>query len=42
MAVFDVLPVNFFSVLVSTNREIYVEALLQLHQMFQFELKYQG
>ncbi len=38
MAVFDVLPSNFFSVLVSTNREIYVEALLLLHQMFQFEL----
>ncbi|MEG1515644.1 MAG: DUF5716 family protein [Clostridia bacterium] len=38
MAVFDVLPANFFSVLVSVNREIYVEALLLLHQMFQFEL----
>lgn len=38
MSVFDVLPSNFFSVLVSTNREIYVEALLLLHQMFQFEL----
>lgn len=38
MAVFDVLPGNFFSVLVSTNREIYAEALLLLHQMFQFEL----
>lgn len=38
MAVFDILPGNFFSVLVSPNREIYVEALLLLHQMFQFEL----
>ena len=38
MTVFDVLPGNFFSVLVSTNREMYVEALLLLHQMFQFEL----
>lgn len=38
MAVFDIVPGNFFSVLVSGNREIYVEALLLLHQLFQFEL----
>ena len=38
MSVFDIIPSNFFSVLVSTNREIYVEALLHLHKMFQFEL----
>lgn len=38
MAVFDILPSKFFSVLVSINREIYVEALLLLHRMFQFEL----
>jgi len=38
LAVFDIIPSNFFSVLVSGNREIYVEALLLLHQMFKFEL----
>ncbi|MDO4300076.1 MAG: DUF5716 family protein [Clostridia bacterium] len=38
MAVFDIIPSNFFSVLVSGNREIYVEALLLLHHMFKFEL----
>ncbi|MDR1538049.1 MAG: hypothetical protein LBU32_08635 [Clostridiales bacterium] len=38
MAVIDVLPSNFFSILVSTKREIYEEFLLFLHQMFQFEL----
>ncbi|MDO5389367.1 MAG: DUF5716 family protein, partial [Clostridia bacterium] len=38
MAVFDIIPANFFSVLVSGNREIYVEAILLLHQMFKFEL----
>lgn len=38
MAIFDVLPSNFFSVLVSKNREIYVETFLFLQQMFQFEL----
>ena len=38
MAVFDVVPAKFFSVLVSANREIYVEALLLLQDMFKFEL----
>ncbi|WP_322180125.1 hypothetical protein [Neglectibacter caecimuris] len=38
MVVFDVFASNFFSVLVLTNREIYVKSLLFLHQMFQFEL----
>lgn len=38
LSVFDIIPSNFFSVLVSGNREIYVEALLLLHQMFKFEL----
>lgn len=38
LAVFDIIPINFFSVLVSGNREIYVEALLLLHQLFQFNL----
>lgn len=38
MAVFDIIPAKFFSVLVSGNREIYVDAILLLHQMFKFEL----
>jgi hypothetical protein len=38
MGLFDVVPGNFFSVLVSGNREIYVDALMLLHQMFKFEL----
>ncbi len=38
MGLFDVVPSNFFSVLVSGNKEIYVEALMLLHQMFKFEL----
>ena len=38
LAVFDVIPANFFSVLVSKNRELYVEAILILHKMFKFEL----
>lgn len=38
MGLFDVIPGNFFSVLVSGNREIYVESLMLLHDMFKFEL----
>jgi len=38
MALFDVVPSNFFSVLVSGNREVYVDALTLLHQLFKFEL----
>lgn len=38
MGIFDVFPSSFFSVLTSKNREIYADALLLLHQMFQFEL----
>lgn len=38
MGLFDVVPSNFFSVLVSGNREIYVDALMLLHQIFKFEL----
>lgn len=41
IAVFDTIPSNFFSVLVSKNREIYVEALLVLHRLFKFELNIQ-
>lgn len=38
MGVFEVFPSNFFSVLTSKNRELYADALILLHQMFQFEL----
>lgn len=38
LSVFDVVPSNFFSVLVSANREIYVDALLLLHEFVKFEL----
>ncbi|KUO70321.1 MAG: hypothetical protein APF81_06795 [Desulfosporosinus sp. BRH_c37] len=38
MGLFDVVPSSFFSVLVSGNREVYVDALMLLHQLFKFEL----
>lgn len=38
MNLFDTIPSNFFSVLASGNKEIYVDALMRLHQMFKFEL----
>ncbi|EHL05498.1 hypothetical protein HMPREF0322_03848 [Desulfitobacterium hafniense DP7] len=38
MGLFDVVPNNFFSVLVSGNKEVYVDALMLLHQLFKFEL----
>ena len=38
MGLFDVVPSNFFTVLVSGNREVYADALRLLHQMFQYEL----
>ena len=38
MGLFDVVPSNFFSILASGNREIYVEALMLLHQTFKYEL----
>ena len=38
MGLFDIVPSNFFSVLVSGNREIYVESLMLLHDLFKFEL----
>jgi hypothetical protein len=41
MGLFDVVPGNFFSILVSGNREIYVEALMLLHKMFKFDLNIQ-
>ena len=38
MKVFEIVPADFFSVLVSPNREIYVEALMKLYEMFQNEI----
>lgn len=38
LGLFDIVPSNFFSVLVSGNREIYVESLMLLHDLFKFEL----
>jgi hypothetical protein len=38
MKLFDIVPGNFFSVLVSGNREIYYDALMILHDMFKDEL----
>lgn len=38
MSIFNAIPRNFFSVLVSGNKEIYVDALMLLHQMFKYEL----
>jgi len=38
LKLFDVVPGNFFSVLSSSNREIYFDALMILHEMFKFEL----
>ena len=38
MKLFDVVPGNFFSILTSRNREIYVDALMILHDMFNDEL----
>jgi hypothetical protein len=35
---FDIVPGNFFSIMVSGNREIYYDALMILHDMFKFEL----
>lgn len=38
MKVFEIVPADFFSVLVSPNREIYVDALMKLYEMFQNEI----
>ena len=38
MKLFEVVPGNFFSVLSSSNKEIYCDALMILHDMFNFEL----
>ena len=38
MNLFDTIPVNFFSVLSSKNKELYADALMRLHHLFQHEL----
>lgn len=38
MPLFQVLPSTFFSVLASPNKEIYADALMLLHQMFQYDV----
>ena len=38
MKVFELIPADFFSVLVSPNREIYTDALMKLYEMFQTEI----
>ena len=38
MKVFEIIPADFFSVLVSSNREIYADALMKLYEMFQTEI----
>ena len=34
----EIIPADFFSVLVSPNREIYAEALMKLYEMFRTEI----
>lgn len=38
VSIFDTIPGNFLSVLASGNKEIYVDTLMLLHQMFKCEL----
>ncbi|MDR1193977.1 MAG: DUF5716 family protein [Peptococcaceae bacterium] len=38
MNLFEIVPENFFSPLSSKNKEIYVDALMLLHKLFQYEL----
>lgn len=38
MKLFEIVPANFFSILVSPNREIYVDALMILHEEFKEKL----
>jgi len=38
MNIFEIIPGNFFSLLSSKNKELYVEALMVLHRLFQHEL----
>lgn len=38
MKLFEIIPADFFSVLVSKNREIYVDALMKLYEMFNYDI----
>ena len=38
MNLFERVPENFFSILASKNKELYVDALMLLHKLFQYEL----
>lgn len=38
MKLFEIIPSDFFSVLVSSNREIYVDALMKLYEMFNYDI----
>ena len=38
MNVFNIIPANFFSVLVSQNRAIYVDVLMNLYELFEEEI----
>lgn len=38
MHLFDLIPNHFFSILSSKNKELYVDALMLLHKLFQYEL----
>ena len=38
MKLFEIIPADFFSVLVSPNREIYADALMKLYEMFRTEI----
>jgi len=38
MNLFETIPGNFFSVLSSRNKELYVDALMLLYRLFKYEL----
>jgi len=38
VSLFETIPANFFSILSSKNKEIYVEALMRLHRLMKYEL----
>jgi hypothetical protein len=38
MNLFEIIPGSFFSILSSKNKELYVDALMLLHRLFQYEL----
>ena len=38
VSLFETVPANFFSILSSKNKELYVEALMRLHRLMKYEL----